>query len=338
MIPRFLIALLACLASLHAALFDWPTENKALLDGRPEDFYMYVDRNFEGVETKPWKGGSYGYVRGPQRMGAEVVYNSLHEGIDIAPMRRDASGNPLDDVKSCAAGTVVHVSHEAGASNYGRYVVIQHLIEGSPIYTLYAHLASIQVKSGEQVTQGAVIGRLGYTGAGINRERAHLHLEIAVLLNEEFEGWYHRYFSGSPNKHGIYHGYNLAGLDPSPILLESAKNPSFSLKQHILNQEPAYQITIPDSPALSMIRNYPWIVPEGEPATPRGWTVSFTQYGVPVKAVAANQPPLEPRLDWVRETPYAYHAATRGIIAGSKGTPRLTDSGRRFMELIRGTP
>jgi murein DD-endopeptidase MepM/ murein hydrolase activator NlpD len=338
MSTRFFIALLACIAPLHAALFDWPTENKALLDGRPEDFYMYVDRNFEGVETKPWEGGSYGYVRGPQRMGAEVVYNSLHEGIDIAPMRREASGNPLDDVKSCAAGTVVHTSHEAGASNYGRYVVIRHLIEGSPIYTLYAHLASIQVKSGEQLAQGALIGRLGYTGAGINRERAHLHLEIAVLLNEDFEGWYHRYFSGSPNKHGIYHGYNLVGLDPSPILLESAKNPAFSLKQHILNQEPAYQITIPDSPGLSMIRNYPWIVPEGEPATPRGWTVSFTQYGVPVKAVAANQPPLEPRLDWVRETPYAYHAATRGIIAGSKGTPRLTDSGRRFIELIRGTP
>jgi len=338
MIRRFLTILLAGIAPLHAALFDWPTENKALLDNRPENFYMYVDRNFEGVETKPWEGGSYGYVRGPQRAGAEIVYNSLHEGIDIAPVRRDASGNPLDDVKSCAAGTVVHTNHEAGASNYGRYVVIRHTIEGSPIYTLYAHLGSIQARPGEEVSQGAIIGRMGYTGAGINRERAHLHLEIAVLLNEGFESWYLRYFSGSPNKHGIYHGYNLVGLDPSCILLESAKNPAFSLKKHILDQEPAYQITIADSPELSMIRNYPWLVPEGEPATPRGWTVSFTQYGVPVKAVAAHQPPLEARLDWVRETPYAYHAATRGIIAGSKGSPRLTDSGRRFIELIRGTP
>ena len=337
MIPRFILTLLAATTPLCAALLDWPTENKALLEGRPEDFYMYVDRNFEGVESKPWEGGSYGYVRGPQRVGAEIVYGTLHEGIDIAPVHRDAAGNPLDDVKSCAAGTVVHVSHEAGASNYGRYVVIRHLIEGSPIYTLYAHLSTISAQSGQKVTQGEVIGKMGFTGAGINRERAHLHLEIAVLLNEDFEPWYHRYFSGSPNKHGIYHGYNLVGMEPAAILLESAKNPAFSLKEHIRNQDVAYQITIPDSPNLSIISNYPWIVPDGEPASPRGWTVSFTQYGVPVKAVAANQPPLEPRLEWVKETPYAYHAATRGIIAGSKGSPRLTDSGHRFVELISGT-
>jgi murein DD-endopeptidase MepM/ murein hydrolase activator NlpD len=337
MIPRFILTLLAATTPLCAALLDWPTENKALLEGRPEDFYMYVDRNFEGVESKPWEGGSYGYVRGPQRVGAEIVYGTLHEGIDIAPVHRDAAGNPLDDVRSCAAGTVVHVSHEAGASNYGRYVVIRHLIEGSPIYTLYAHLSTISAQSGQKVAQGEVIGKMGFTGAGINRERAHLHLEIAVLLNEDFEAWYHRYFSGSPNKHGIYHGYNLVGMEPAAILLESAKNPAFSLKEHIRNQDVAYQITIPDSPNLSIIRNYPWIVPDGEPASPRGWTVSFTQYGVPVKAVAANQPPLEPRLEWVKETPYAYHAATRGIIAGSKGSPRLTDSGHRFVELISGT-
>jgi murein DD-endopeptidase MepM/ murein hydrolase activator NlpD len=337
MISRFLLTLLSCTPTLCAALFDWPTENKALLEGHPEDFYMYVDRNFEGTTTKPWEGGSYGYVRGPQRMGAEIVYTTLHEGIDIAPVHRDALGNPLDDVKSCAAGTVVHVSHEAGASNYGRYVVIRHVIEGSPIYTLYAHLNTISAQAGQQVAQGEVIGKMGFTGAGINRERAHLHLEIAVLLNEDFEAWYHRYFSGSPNKHGIYHGYNLVGMEPSAILLESAKNTAFSLKEHIRNQDVAYQITIPDSPNLSIIHNYPWIVPDGEPASPRGWTVSFTQYGVPVKALGAKQPPMEPRLEWVKDTPYAYHAATRGIIAGSKGSPRLTDSGHRFVELICGT-
>jgi len=337
MIPRFILTLLAATTPLCAALFNWPTENKALLEGRPEDFYMYVDRNFEGVESKPWEGGSYGYVRGPQRVGAEIVYGTLHEGIDIAPVHRNAAGNPLDDVKSCAAGTVVHLSHEAGASNYGRYVVIRHLIEGSPIYTLYAHLSTISAQSGQKVAQGEAIGKMGFTGAGINRERAHLHLEIAVLLNEDFEAWYHRYFSGSPNKHGIYHGYNLVGMEPAAILLGSAKNPAFSLKEHIRNQDVAYQITIPDSPHLSIIRNYPWIVPDGETASPRGWTVSFTQYGVPVKAVGANQPPMEPRLDWVKETPYAYHAATRGIITGSKGSPRLTDSGHRFLELICGT-
>jgi murein DD-endopeptidase MepM/ murein hydrolase activator NlpD len=321
MIWRPLLILLASCAPLFAALFDWPTENKALLEGHPEDFYMYVERNFEGTTTKPWEGGSYGYVRGPQRVGEDVIHTTLHEGIDIAPTRRDAVGNPLDDIKACAAGTVVHTSHEAGASNYGRDVVIRHLIEGSPIYTLYAHLSSICVQPDQEVSQGEIIGRMGFTGAGINKERSHLHLEIALLLNENFEPWYRRYFSGSPNKHGIYHGYNLVGVEPASILLAAAKDPGFSLKKHIPPQEAAYQITIPDSPSLSIIRNYPWLVPDGEPASPRGWTISFTQFGIPVKATAAAQPPLQPHLDWVRETPHAYQTATRGSSPAPKAPP-----------------
>ena len=31
----------------------FPTENTALLDNRPQDFYMYVDRNFEGKKSQP---------------------------------------------------------------------------------------------------------------------------------------------------------------------------------------------------------------------------------------------------------------------------------------------
>ena len=59
--------LIALALPLQAALFDWPTENRALLEGRPQDFYMYVNRNFEGEETTPWEGGSFGFVRGPHR-------------------------------------------------------------------------------------------------------------------------------------------------------------------------------------------------------------------------------------------------------------------------------
>src|SRR5258708_2819765 len=61
-----------------------PTDNDALLRGKPEEFYMYVDRNFEGEATKPWEGGQYGYFRGPVRVGSQVVFMHFHEGIDIA--------------------------------------------------------------------------------------------------------------------------------------------------------------------------------------------------------------------------------------------------------------
>lgn len=33
----------------------FPTSNTALLNDRPQDFYMYVDRNFEGQKSQPWQ-------------------------------------------------------------------------------------------------------------------------------------------------------------------------------------------------------------------------------------------------------------------------------------------
>lgn len=102
----------------------FPTENTALLDNRPQDFYMYVDRNFEGKKSQPWEAGAYGFTRTLVRTQAGPVSVKFHEGIDIKPLRRDASGTPLDDVHPVAGGTVVHASANPTHSNYGRYVVI----------------------------------------------------------------------------------------------------------------------------------------------------------------------------------------------------------------------
>ena len=333
---RFALFVIALASPLHAALFDWPTENRALLEGRPQDFFMYVNRNFEGEETKPWEGGSFGFVRGPQRQEGDVIYTTLHEGIDIAPVRRDASGNPLDDIRASADGLVVHTSREAGASNYGRYVVIEHKIEGCRFYTLYAHLSEITCQPGQRVSQGDKIGRMGFSGAGINRERAHLHFEIAVMLSENFETWHRQHFAGSPNKHGLYNGLNLVGIDPTTVLLESAKNPAFRLGDHIRSREPFYKITVPDSAALSLVRQHPWLVPDGEPASPSAWTIAFTQYGFPVEARASIESTKEPKVTWVADTHQAYPHATRGILAGSPGAARLSDSGKRFIHLLCG--
>jgi murein DD-endopeptidase MepM/ murein hydrolase activator NlpD len=336
MIARAAAFLLALALPLQAALFDWPTANRALLEGRPQDFYMYVNRNFEGVESTPWEGGAFGFVRGPQRLGGEVVYTSLHEGIDIAPLKRDAAGNPLDDILASAEGLVVHASRESGASNYGRYLVLEHKIEGSRVYTLYAHLSEISVQPGQRVAQGERIGRMGYSGSGLNRERSHLHFEIAILLSENFQTWHNRHFSGSPNKHGLFNGLNLAGVDPATILLESAKNPDFRLGEHIRSREPFYKITLPAEAALSLIRRHPWLVPDGEPSAPPAWTVAFTQHGFPVEARASLEATGEPGLTWIAPTHMAYHHATRGIVAGSPGSARLSDSGRRFVQLLGG--
>ena len=50
-----------------------PTDNDALFTGKLEDFYMYVDRNFEGEVSKPWTGGQYGFVRTLRRTQERVA-------------------------------------------------------------------------------------------------------------------------------------------------------------------------------------------------------------------------------------------------------------------------
>jgi len=328
------VSVLLATATVSGALIDFPTENRALLDGRPEDFFMYVERDFEGEKTQPWEGGSFGFVRGPIRTGQSVVMATLHEGVDIRPVRRDPAGSPLDEIRSAADGVVVHASTQAGGSNYGRYLVIEHRFGGSPFYTLYAHLATISVSPGQAVKKGEVVGRMGYTGAGIDRTRAHLHFEVALMLNRNFQGWYDAFQGANPNLHGLFNGMNLIGTDPSAVLAAAAADPSFQLARHISALEPYYKVTVRNTPGLTILRDYPWLVPAGQDANPAAWTISFTASGVPVRAVATSTAVVEPRVEWVKESPVAYSHATRGIIGGPAGQPRLTESGTRFFRLL----
>ena len=137
---KFLLFLSGCFLFLWSASYlaadiavRFPTSNTALLNDRPQDFYMYVDRNFEGQKSQPWQAGAYGFTRTLVRTQAGPVATKFHEGIDIKPLKRDAAGVPLDDVHPVAGGIVVHASANPAHSNYGRYVVIEHwLKDGRP--------------------------------------------------------------------------------------------------------------------------------------------------------------------------------------------------------------
>src|SRR5437773_11769230 len=186
-----------------------PTDNDSLFSGGGAAFYQYIERNYNGVKSTPWEGGQYGFVRDPTDTAGGVVYTRFHEGIDIRPLHRDAHGEPLDDVRAIADGKVVHVNSVPGYSNYGKYIVIEHRWGGSNYYSLYGHLSSIAVQPGDTVKHGQHIAVMGYTGTGLNRERAHLHLELNLMLSPEFESWYNAFFRHDPNHNGIYNGMNL---------------------------------------------------------------------------------------------------------------------------------
>lgn len=89
----------------------------------------------------------------------------LHTGVDIAcPW-----GTSL---RAADGGRVTRVQY--GRTGYGYNVIIDH---GGGVSTLYGHMSSIDVKVGEYVEKGQVIGAEGSTGRSTG---PHLHFEVRI--------------------------------------------------------------------------------------------------------------------------------------------------------------
>ena len=309
-----------------------PTENHALLNGDNAAFYQYVKRDFEGVSSTPWEGGQYGFVRNPRRFGATVLDTRFHEGMDIRPLHRDANGEPLDVIHAIAAGKVVYSNNVPSYSNYGRYIVIEHQFGGCPYYSLYAHLSAVDVAIGDQVTQGHPIGVMGHTGEGIDRERSHVHLELNLLLNADFDRWSNKYFPGDGNRHGNFNGQNLDGFDIGRLYRELTKNPQKTIPEFFQEETTWYRVLARASPRMDILQRYPWL--SGGQTVAKTWEISFNQAGIPLHFEASTQTVEKPVLTWIKFSPYPYGLQTRGYIQGSGSNDSLSKEGERYLDLI----
>ena len=88
----------------------------------------------------------------------------FHTGIDIASIYNSP-------VVSSAEGEIVFSGHKG---SYGKTVLIKHK---NGLETLYAHLATIDVKEGQHVNRGQKIGLLGSSGRSTG---PHLHYEVRL--------------------------------------------------------------------------------------------------------------------------------------------------------------
>ncbi len=320
--------------STGASNLALPTDNHGLFSGGGAEFYQYIIRDFQGVKTTPWEGGQYGFVRNPVDTAAGRFYTRFHEGIDIRPVHRDANGEPLDQVRAIADGKVVHVNLVPGYSNYGKYVVVEHHWNGSDYYSLYGHLASTAVTPGARVERGAVLGILGYTGDGLDRARAHVHLELNLLLSRHFGGWHSATFKDEPNRHGIYNGINLTGIDIAALYLALRKQPSLTIPEFLAREDVAYKVLLPPSKSFDLPQRYPWMIKGAADTAPRAWEVSFTKSGIPVRIAPSDKPVAAPELSYFKKSAANYAYVTRGALTGAGNRATLTDSARRLMQLL----
>ncbi|MFE5940903.1 transglycosylase family protein, partial [Streptomyces sp. NPDC056470] len=110
---------------------------------------------------RAWAPVSGGEITTPYRQAGGWAAG-FHTGVDFAVPTGTA-------VWSVAPGTVVSAGWEGA---YGNAVLIRH---DDGMHSLYAHLSSVSIAGGEEVTAGKMIGFSGSTG---NSTGPHLHFEV----------------------------------------------------------------------------------------------------------------------------------------------------------------
>jgi murein DD-endopeptidase MepM/ murein hydrolase activator NlpD len=321
--------LTSCVRVLAQSPFQFPTANHALYQpGSELKFFAPT------APDKPWTSGSFGCVRNDGWR--------MHEGLDIRHLQTDRHGEPTDPVMATADGTVVYFSKKAGLSNYGNYIVVRHIVEGLEIYSLYAHLSQVRpgLAVGQAVKAGEVIGTMGRTSSAeiITKDRAHVHFELNVLLNDNFAAWFKKTLPTERNDHGEWNGQNLLGLDPREILI-AEHNGKFSLLDFVRGQTELCRVLV-RATNFPYLKRYPQLVlknPVAEKEGVAGYELALNYNGVPfvllpraaseIKAVGKFQ------LLSVNEAVEKANPC-RKLVVKHGSHWQLTDAGLRGLELI----
>lgn len=136
--------------SASAVRFTWgdPVANPRIRRNTANNLYGQVRHNADG--SKRW-----------------------HQGFDYyAPV-----GTP---VMSVGDGVI---ESTGSSDSYGIYVQIEHVRGKKTYYSFYAHLSSKNVKAGQKVKLGSVIGKSGISGnaSNLRGEDEHVHLEYRIV-------------------------------------------------------------------------------------------------------------------------------------------------------------
>ena len=84
-------------------------------------------------------------------------------------------------------------------------------------------------------------GHTSNTRETITKDRAHVHFELNLFVNDRFFEVDKKNNPGERNDHGIWNGQNLDGIDPQLVLVseEHQQGANFSLVQFIKSEDEA---------------------------------------------------------------------------------------------------
>jgi murein DD-endopeptidase MepM/ murein hydrolase activator NlpD len=323
--------MLAFVAVARGDVFQLPTANQALYETGGEERY------FVGTVGKTWVSGTFGCVRSD---GWQI-----HEGLDIRCLQRDKHGEPADPVMATADGTVAYINRRKSLSNYGNYIVLKHQIEGMEIDSLYAHLSSIRdgLAAGQAVKQGeviAIMGRTANTQEVISKDRAHVHFELNLFVNDRYAQWHATHLPGERNDHGNWNGQNLNGIDTRLVLLKQrSEGANFSLLKYIKSEPELCRVFVRST-------NFPWLkryapLVRPNPVAARegvaGYEIALDFNAVAIDLIPRAASEVKGRAKFslisVNEAEEKKNPARRLVVKrGSKW--ELTTHGQNFLELL----
>ncbi len=136
-------------------------EAKRRIGARTEPRPLWAGAFVQPRNTKVFS--NFAETRSYRYEGREVDVQ-VHLGYDLASLKQSP-------VPAANAGRVVFAGP---LTIYGNTVVVDH---GLGLQTLYGHMSSLEVKEGDQVTQGQELGRTGTTGLAVGD---HLHFEVLL--------------------------------------------------------------------------------------------------------------------------------------------------------------
>ena len=162
-----------------------------------------------------------------------------------------------------------------------------------------------------------------------------MHFEVNLILSHDFDRWHQLVFPSEINRHGLYNGLNLAGMDAGRLLLAAHKSPGLTIPAFLASERVAWKAVVPATDKFVLAKLYPWMI-RGDAAGTKAWEISFTSSGLPLRLEPRREAVSQPAITSVTPSKFPLSYVTKGYVSGTGKNPTLTTSGLNFLRLVSG--